>query len=382
VNTSLALDKPLRELHEGERNFFLSLKDSTDKLTGLAKRAYQLQEVTNVDVSARINQLPLTNKATFISSIRGLSILEGKSEYPITVIGTGLGPGQSGMTANVEVLVDGKPVPKTRGDDTSLHDTAVVYPSAAAFKSHGAPKAVITVPAVIRLTVIRKGLFRDNKTFIDTKLLFTLYPRYAGSVKVTADVPTYAWVSVPGQTDQQFSRRTADCGKDDQGNPRCGRGGVTEELYSTPVAGGNEPKVGYRRVINARCECGEPWWERAGCIYVDSLKCDVVNRGTQVFHQWQQRGVWATRTVKWDVEEYKRTGTSPITLKSDMVYGQPLSFCLPSDVDHYLARISTVTSEEFELTPQESLSGRLEYLGTSTCEADKKLYEYRVPPPL
>lgn len=126
VNAEALLDKPLRELKESERNIFLRIKEATDTLDDLADKAYRLEEVANVDASLLLGQIPLIKDATFISSIGGLSVLQGDRDHKVTVVGTGLGPGADGVVARIDVLRGGRVLQPSRVD-SSKHNTTAMY---------------------------------------------------------------------------------------------------------------------------------------------------------------------------------------------------------------------------------------------------------------
>ena len=375
INASAVLDKPLRELKEGERTIFLGIYDATAHLDEAVQKAYRLEEVTNVDITNRLGDILGISRSTFISSVGGLSVLKGRQEYRVMVIGTGLGPGQSGVSARVELLMNDTVVPTTRVD-SSGHNTAVLYLPPSVFEPHFRSDRVATLPLHVRLTVKREtwwGMSSETKV-VNAPVLFSLYPVYAGHARVVAEVPTFEWVTTMTGQRQGFLQR--DCG-----GGQCGGGGVYEEKYTTPVPGGNTPVVGHQRVTNVKCECGPEWWAPDACRYSYKRVCEAATTDTQVHIAWQQTGVWGHWYGVWDVQEYRRTGTTPIAQELDVFYTGNISFCLPDTVDFFQVRLNTVTKENFDLTPQLSQPGRFEYLGSFSCRANEKRYEYRVVAP-
>jgi hypothetical protein len=375
INATAAMDKPLREMQEGERTIFLSLRDATAQLDELSKKAYWLEEVSNVDISNRLGSLPLVSKATFISSVSGLSVVQGAADHRVRVIGTGLGPGEEGVAAKLELLLNGKPlVPQQT--DSSAHNAATLRFAPEVFKPYFKPKQVVTLPVEVKLSVSRSRWYWFPETkVVDAKLLFTLYPEFGGTLRVEAEVPKFEWVTLRGGDRQGF--RTADCGA-----KQCGGGGVPQEQWTTAVPGGDSPVVGYQRVANVRCECGPPWWAPDACRYSYLQECRPDANSSKVKLAWQQTGIWGTWYAVWDVQEYRRTGTTPMVLPDqDYFYGKSVSFCLPNTVDLYRVRLASVTKEKWDLTPQMSVPHRFEYAGAFTCRADEKSYEYRVPEP-
>lgn len=374
VNGEALLSKSLKAMSEAERSAFLAIRDATSKLDELGDKAYRLEEVANVDALALLGGIPLIKDATFISSVRGLSVMNGREEHRVTIIGSGLGPGADGVVAGVQVAHAGTLLMPTRVD-MSAHNTAVMYFSTKAFEPHFKPDEVVTLPLEIKLTVTRSrlgGLWKQKKE-VSSTLPFTLYPELLGRATVTAEVPVFEWV----RTGSDIAKwRMRDCG-----GGRCGGGGVVEERFATPPAEGNTPVVGYRRVVNARCACGVPWFAPQACEYSSPVSCEVIANGTQVRIAWQVTGIWGTRSAAWDIETYLRTGVTSLVQSFDVQFGKSLSFCVPAAVDYYSIVVKTLTKETLTLTPQASASGRLEYIGKFSCNASDQRFEYRVVAP-
>lgn len=374
INGEALLDKPLAQLKDTERATLFAIRDATSGLDELASRAYRLEEVANVDAAVLMAGIPWLDGATFISSIRGLSLLQTKSEHKVTVIGTGLGPGSNTLIGNLEVW-DGNNLLTPSRIDASQHNTTTLYFPAATFASHFAADKVVTLPLTVKLKTTRsRWYWRDVTKELSNTVPFTLYPPLMGNATVTAEVPVFAWVP-SGSDKQAWTMR--DCG-----DGVCGKGGVREERTATPGVEGNTPTVGFRRLANANCTCGEPWWAPESCQYSNALSCEIANNAKEVKHSWQVTGIWGTRTANWTVETYRRTGTAQMQLSSPVIYGQSFSFCIPSTVDLYRVEVKTLTNEAFHLVPQESVPGRIEHVTSFTCNANDKRIEYRVPAPV
>lgn len=374
INSEALLDKPLAALKETERSAFYAIRDASSQMDQLADKAYRLEEVANVDASTLLGSIPPIADAIFISSIRGISILQTRPEHKVTVIGTGLGSGNSRIVGKLEVWHGGTLLVPSRVD-SSEHNTTTLYFAPTTFAAHFRPDQVVTLPLTVKLKTVRsRWYWTDAEQEVSTKTPFTLYPPTLGTAAVVADVPNFGWVFTRAE---RVGWTMRDCGA-----KQCGDGGVHEERKHAPGVEGDTPTVGFRRLTNVTCTCGAPWWGEKACEYSQPLTCQISDNAKQVQHSWQVNGIWGTRYANYSVETYARTGATPTPQPPvPVLYGDTFSFCIPATVDLYTVRVRTLTKETFTLTPGESVPDRIIYASNFTCNANEKRILYRVPSP-
>lgn len=110
------LSKTLTEMNTQERLAFQQLQDATARLEGMKDAAYDIEQVANIDVSNTVSMIPLIPNAIYISSIRGLSVLNWEKDHKITILATGLGPGRADQSTTVTFTIDGKLLTPTNVD--------------------------------------------------------------------------------------------------------------------------------------------------------------------------------------------------------------------------------------------------------------------------
>jgi hypothetical protein len=366
------LQKGLGEMNSQERMLFQELQNLTQEVEAGKQDAYDIGQVTAIDVSSTLDQVPLIKGATYISTIRGLSVLNWREQHVIYVIATGLGPGRADETTSVTFTVDGKPIQPTNVDLSKANRGAYTF-STASLRGDANISEITSRKAVITLIRKKRGLFEKQKV-VNTPILLTFYPQKAGVVTFSYGIPQFEYRKVSRK--EEPAHVTSDCG-----NGKCDR---TEGFATTPVSNGDiaDPPEGNRKVANAAIRCGEPWWDPAGCGYVYDLKAVVDPTEREVKASWRVTGVWVSMLVSYDVLEWTRVEPKQGFEQIDLVYDKVLNICLPKKVDTATLSFQLLTGRKFEaVTGVVDVPGVLKPLGRSACANGGYQYAYTVQSP-
>ncbi len=381
INLKDVLDKPLGEMKDFQRQLFINIKELSDRLEKIAvTEMYKLEEVANIDLAQRIGDLFFQKDQVFISSIHGLSLCSWKPRHTITMLATGLGPGEAGKKAEVTFFIktdQGNIELKPDEIDLSKHNQGVYTFAKSKFDKFFSTDSVKTLDLMTRLTVKKKVLFGTKIKTVESHIVLTLYPQQAGKITVEYTAPIYGWGFIERKT-EQF--RTADCG-----GGRCGGGGRVESRTTTRVPVGEQsssPPLGARKVENPGITCGAPWWDPAGCRYVYDLSARVNPTKEFVTALWRVTGVWVTMHVSYDIYEWKKIREEPRKVTLNLIYDKNVDFCLPNGVEYYKITGELLTNDRFELVTGQSYGNVFQYNGGYGCEANGKRHSYKVVRPM
>jgi hypothetical protein len=363
------LDRPLAELQVAQRNALLAIKETSAEISKATAAAYKLEEIANIDVAGRLGPLV---KQVFISSVRGLAVRQWESSHAISILATGLGPGQAGRTAQVKFFLNGSVLTPNQVDLSNHNEGRYVF-ARNQFQRWFRDKEPTTLDLVAQLVVVDNGWFSwlSRPQYVNTHLFLTLYPEYAGSATVTYKEPIYGWKFVE-RREEGF--RTDDCG-----DRKCGGGGNNQDKTTTPVPKGetSSPAPGHRKVANPKMRCGHPAWDLKGCEYTYDNSVVLSPNQDHVIAHWRVTGVWVTKYVSYDVLEWAKIDAKDRAISLNLVYDKNVEFCLPTDVDYYVMSARSVTGQVFQDTPGKS-NGLLAYSGPFGCEGDGKRHSYKV----
>lgn len=377
INMKDVLDRPLKDMQEAQRNVFIAIREATAEVGKAVGAAYKLEEIANIDVAQRLSAIPLVKSVVFTSSINGLAVLKWTPSHTISIIATGLGPGQAGRKAQVKFFLNGQQMQPDQADLTKHNEGRYTF-SMSQFIPYFRPREPRTLDLVAQLVVEDEAwlkVFPSKTQYVNTHVFLTLFPEYAGSATVSFKVPTYGWRLVERREE---GRRARDCG-----NSKCGGGGANEDWSTTPVPNGETatPAPGHRKVASPAMRCGDPWWDPAGCQYVYDHRTTLSANKDRVDAHWRITGVWVTMYVSYDVLEWAKIGEEVKTLTLDLAYDKNVDFCVPDSVDYYVVSAKSITNQAFEETPGKS-NGLLQYSGPFTCEGSGKRHSYKVVRPL
>jgi hypothetical protein len=367
----------LREMGNQERGAFQALATMMDQMSALAGQVYDIEEVSNIDISQQLSGVPFVKSAVYISSIHGLSVQAWNSQHSIAITGTGLGPGNADQTVSVDFVIDGKKV-EPASVDLSQHDKGLFTFPESLFESAAKRDEITAKKMEITLNVTRHHRFWwDDQSSVKVPIVLTKYPRLAGSVTVDYDIPQFEYVTLVGTKPEEL--RTRDCGND-----QCGGGGAVETRTTVPVSNGDiaNPPEGNRRVTNPSMTCGEPQWDPVACDYIYDQDVNVDPTGREIIATWRVTGVWATMKVTYDIEEWQRVEPKPGRQVYPMYYGQVLKFCLPKGVDTAVISGKLKTGRDFQVvTGETNVPGILKTEGRSACANGGFQYAYDVLAP-
>ena len=372
--TQDTLGKSLSEMNAQERLAFQQLQNATALLESATTGAYDIEQVANIDISNTIAMIPLIPHAIYISSIRGLSVLNWENTHQIVVLATGLGPGRADQTTTVTFTIDGKAVTPTIADLSQANRGIYTFPTAALLGNNARDRITNHV-MVVTLDVMRKSLLKTEKKQVKTPIFLSFYPQTAGEATVSYSVPTASYVSV-GRKEQEF--RTKDCGEN-----RCG-GGANETMHTDPVVNGEipNPPLGNRKVANPSIACGDPKWDPSGCGYVRGLAAKVDSTEREVDVGWFATGSYVTMHVSYDVLEWTRGQPTPAQQAVPLMYGQVMKVCLPPNVDSGTITVKLKTGKEFQtVVGGLNVPGIMTALGRSQCASGGYEYSYHVDAP-
>lgn len=375
ISASDVLNKPLSEMRQTERDVFLMIDSRTDDLQKITSDGYRMEEVANLDLQDLASRVG--GNLVILSSINGLSVKQWLPEHRIELVGTGLGPGQSGQRTTVTFRTkSGELVPANV--DSSQHNRATFSFTANQLQPFFDRERPKTADLTVVLTVDRPkyfGLTRDKRE-VTSHIVLTTYPKLAGNLSVEYTKPVYNYKLVERKPE---TFRSIDCG-----GGRCGGEGRWQTFTTAPVANGTvaNPPVGNRRVTNPKNECVGSFDPSNGCRYTYAWEnVSVDPTGRFVTASVRVTGVWVDARVSYDVEEWALVGTSSEALTREMRFGEVLKFCLPDKVESATLKGKLVTGHAGEAVAGGDLMGLMRFQARTACAEGGTEYSYLVSEP-
>lgn len=370
--------KSLDKMQGQEAQVFLQLKELVDAVTAGGDKIYSLQEVTNLDVSAQLSAIPFLKNQVYVSSVKGLSVKDWQTtSHPLTIVGTGLGPGESDAATEVlftmhssgkAVLPDGPPNRTQNYTNTYSFKKTTLRGDAPVTK-------ITSIPIDVTMTRTQKRRFlSDVVQKVKFPIVLTIYPEEAGGGIVNYDAPTFSYVIADTKT-EKFPTR--DCGE-----MRCGGGGQTEQKTTTAVASGSiaSPPEGNRKVANPRIACA-PYWDPNNCSYIYDLKASVSADERQVNAEYRTTSSEARILVSYDILEWRRGAPAHGSFPVKLNYGKLLMFCVPPGVLGGTLDVKLNTGATYQVSLGASIQGLLSGSPPIPCANGGLQFSYSVIAP-
>ena len=203
-NANLILNNALQEgrrtLNQSETNFFGQLQLTTANLQAMVPKAFELKDTAVVDVAHLESEVPFVKVPLFVQRVTGLAQVRSNSDFHLGIVAFGITPGTEGSTSTITVALQSEDNilqnaiinPKASGEaDISIRNADLM-------RVHIDDDTVVVVPAFVKITVVeqKKHIWSSvpKPRTVTARFFITLYPRQAGVITVTSQVPVYTWV--------------------------------------------------------------------------------------------------------------------------------------------------------------------------------------------
>jgi hypothetical protein len=92
-----------------------SIGSATKTAIQLGNGLWTLEQVTKIDLTELLNQIPLFRKVNFqLASIDGMTLVHSVNPYTVTFLGVGIGFSPDDRTYQADFSIDGKPLAATQ----------------------------------------------------------------------------------------------------------------------------------------------------------------------------------------------------------------------------------------------------------------------------
>ena len=369
------LDAKLEGFDETTRNLLISLHAATQSAKSFTKKAYDIKDTAALDLRSILGGLPLVKEHLVLQRVDGLTHLKGASDYPMELIGSYIGTPSEEHTSAISVRINGTTIEGLRITPVGLHHAALAIPNSEVSQLFDEEQLRILPGVIVISQRFKEGwwIFKSWKEKkYEVPVHFSLFPPYAGTVKVVARTQEMGWVRAEPKSNTATGG-TNHCGKNCNGH----RGSPYE--VGTSVSGGERvlQHVGDQRIVGiseCRCISGTCAFDEHNHSLVDLNK-------TRARCGWQGRSHPSTWRITAQVEQWVPIGERDIEQSVKIYWDRNVEIRVPLNSSTVRVSGRLLTGQDLDiLDGQPDPSGLLTRIRKVLNVNDASLY-YRISRP-
>lgn len=339
------LDTAVNAMQDEAGKAFYRLAQLVDEFESAQNKAYAARDATVVDIATILSGLPGVD-LVFIERINGLAQFDEGGDYVISVTATELKPGVAGVTSEVSLSVDGKPITPVRIERSGGNEAIIVI-GRDNLAGHFKPDRINVVPGEVTLSIHRSPWYSLFGWFDETKnvaapIYISFFPKSIATVTVAARVKRYAWIDLPPE---KYAQHTSD---------DCGNGGcrVTYRLnMSVPI--GDVEQVGAQRIVRIEKVC-EPLWGPNSCadwhrITTSGISSNKSQASMDIEHWGEKNAYW----IRAYIQEYREILPEDVKQTVEMRYDRNFEFVVPKNTTYWRITGRTITGQNIDVVKEQ-----------------------------
>lgn len=190
------VDEKFERFDESTKNLLISLHAATQSAKSFAKKAYDLKDTAALDLRSLLGGLPLVKERLVLQRVDGLTHLKGGADYQMELIGSYIGTPSEEHTTSIALAIDEAPVKGIRVTPLGLHHATLAIPNAEMSAFFTEENLRILPGKIVISQRFKEGWWvfaswKEKK--YEVPVHFSLFPPYAGTIKVVARAQTLGW---------------------------------------------------------------------------------------------------------------------------------------------------------------------------------------------
>lgn len=179
-------DKLFEQLDPSMRNALIELNGLVSSVNNLSTQASYLEQFASLDIQTVLNRIPLTHHQEFlVKAIRGYTLTSADNRQ-LTVIGLGIGLGETGQGCVLGMTIDGTPLPSDALQPGPDEFTLTVNIPPNVIANRFDPIRIVHLPVTLTCDLRHHGQSQKHNVNFDLLLL----PITPGTMQLTEFIDT------------------------------------------------------------------------------------------------------------------------------------------------------------------------------------------------